>query len=67
MRNTSEKNKNGNGKGEYNPEVEFHYQEDVDVWVEIQDGIEKITYTDEVSKKLKELEEDSESDANSNN
>ena len=31
------------------------------------DGKEKITYTDEVAKKLKELEEEEQSDTNSNN
>ncbi len=62
---TNEKKQNGNGKGEYQPEVEFHYLKDVNLWIEKDEyGNEKITYTDEVAK---ELEEDGESDSNSNN
>ncbi|MGL5875849.1 MAG: hypothetical protein ACRC2R_26410 [Xenococcaceae cyanobacterium] len=56
---------NGNGKSEYKPEIEFEYYPETDIWIEkSSDGGEKFTYTEEV---LEELDEDSESESNSDN
>lgn len=56
-------NGNGNGKSDYNPEVEYKYL-DADVWIEITEGKEQIAYTEDV---LEELEDDEESESNSDN
>jgi hypothetical protein len=56
---------NGNGNGEYKPEVEFEYWKDTNIWIEKDsDGNENIAYAEDV---LEELDEDDESEANSDN
>jgi hypothetical protein len=55
---------NGNGSGEYKPEVEYEYL-DSDVWIERDsEGAKDVAYTEDV---LKELEDDDESEPNSDN
>ncbi len=54
-----------NGQGKPKPEVEFEYQKDVDLWIKKNSqGEEQITYTEDV---LEELEDDDQSETNSNN
>lgn len=54
-----------NGKGKYKPEVEFELQEDVNLWIKKDaEGEETITYPDEL---LSELEDDEQSESNSDN
>lgn len=56
-------NNNGNGKSDYNPKIEYEYL-DADVWIKNVGDEKDVTYTEDV---LKELEDDEQSDSNSDN